>query len=140
MRLLAIALASLIVLLQWPLWVGKGSWLKVWQIESQLADQVKQNQQLKSRNQALDAEVNDLKTGVSAIEERARNELGMIRNDEVFFQILDRSEPLAEPSASRSPAASAERPALAPPAAASQTPLAGAEKISGPSAVTAPQP
>lgn len=95
MRILAVALASLIVLLQWPLWIGKGSWLKVWQIESQLADQRKSNEKLKVRNAALDAEVRDLKTGTDAIEERARNELGMVRPEEVFFQVLDK--PLEEP-------------------------------------------
>jgi cell division protein FtsB len=89
MRLLALVLAAAITLLQWPLWIGKGSWLKVWQIESQLADQRTQNAKLKARNDALDAEVRDLKTGSDAIEERARNELGMVRQDEVFYQILD---------------------------------------------------
>jgi len=95
MRLLAVSLATLIVLLQWPLWIGKGSWLKVWQIESQLADQRKSNEKLKVRNAALDAEVRDLKTGTDAIEERARNELGMVRPEEVFFQVLDK--PFEEP-------------------------------------------
>lgn len=90
MRLFAIALATLILLLQWPLWIGKGSWLKVWQIESQLAEQKKQNEKLRIRNAALDAEVRDLKTGTDAIEERARNELGMVRDEEVFFQVLDK--------------------------------------------------
>ncbi|MBV8658862.1 MAG: cell division protein FtsB [Burkholderiales bacterium] len=89
MRLLAVFLAVCIVLLQWPLWIGKGSWLKVWQIESQVSEQKKQNDKLAARNAAMDAEVRDLKTGTDAIEERARNELGMIRADEVFFQILD---------------------------------------------------
>lgn len=89
MRLLALILAACVVLLQWPLWIGKGSWLKVWQIESQLAEQKTQNQKLQARNDALEAEVRDLKTGTDAIEERARNELGMVRQDEVFFQILD---------------------------------------------------
>lgn len=91
MRLLAILFVVLIVALQWPLWIGKGSWLKVWQLENQVTEQHKVNEKLKSRNTALDAEVKDLKTGVDAIEERARNELGMIRSDEVFFQILDHS-------------------------------------------------
>ena len=109
MRLLAILFVVLIVALQWPLWIGKGSWLKVWQLENQVTEQHKANEKLKSRNAALDAEVKDLKTGVDAIEERARNELGMIRSDEVFFQILDHSattpskpletsKPVAQPS------------------------------------------
>lgn len=104
MRILAVVLAACVVFLQWPLWIGKGSWLKVWQIESQLAEQKGQNAKLQARNDALDAEVRDLKTGSDAIEERARNELGMVRQDEVFFQILDgktaslqRSKPTSPP-------------------------------------------
>ena len=89
MRILALILALVVVLLQWPLWVGKGSWLKVWQIQGQVSDQNRQNDKLTARNAALDAEVRDLKTGSDAIEERARNELGMVRQDEVFYQILD---------------------------------------------------
>ncbi|WP_283149455.1 cell division protein FtsB [Silvimonas soli] len=93
MRTLAIALALLILLLQWPLWIGKGSWLRVWQLDTQLADQRTKNEKLKERNDALEADVVDLKTGTAAIEERARNELGMVRQDEVFFQILDSRKP-----------------------------------------------
>ncbi|XZG71759.1 cell division protein FtsB [Chitinibacteraceae bacterium HSL-7] len=94
MRLLAIALATLVLLLQWPLWFGKGSWLRVWQLDQQLSEQRDHNGELRERNDALEAEVVDLKTGTDAIEERARNELGMIRKDEVFFQVLDRSKPV----------------------------------------------
>ncbi|GAB7125811.1 hypothetical protein JCM19000A_03180 [Silvimonas sp. JCM 19000] len=89
MRTLAIALAVLILALQWPLWIGKGSWLRVWDLDRQLAEQKLRNDKLKERNTALEADVVDLKTGTDAIEERARNELGMVRQDEVFFQILD---------------------------------------------------
>ena len=88
MRILAIFLAILIAALQWPLWVGKGSWLRVWQLDTQLVAHRDSNAKLKERNDALEAEVRDLKTGTDAIEERARNELGMIRQDEVFFQVL----------------------------------------------------
>ena len=89
MKLLAIALASLIVLIQAPLWLGKGGWLRAWQVENDLAKQKGKNAQLESRNAALAAEVRDLKQGTEAVEERARYELGMIRHDEVFFQIQD---------------------------------------------------
>lgn len=91
MRILAIFLAAVIVALQWPLWVGKGSWLRVWQLDTQLSEHRDSNAKLKERNTALEAEVRDLKTGTDAIEERARNELGMIRQEEVFFQVLDHS-------------------------------------------------
>jgi cell division protein FtsB len=88
MRWLTPTLIILIISLQWPLWLGKGSWFRVWQLDRQLQLQRSSNQQLIARNAALDAEVRDLKQGTDAIEERARDELGMIRNGEVFFQLL----------------------------------------------------
>ncbi len=88
MRLLSLALAALIALLQVPLWVGKGSWLRVWEVDRQVLAQREVNTRLAARNEALEAEVRDLKTGYDAIEERARAELGMIRQDEVFIQVL----------------------------------------------------
>ncbi|QZA78999.1 cell division protein FtsB [Deefgea tanakiae] len=110
MRILAIFLAAVIVALQWPLWVGKGSWLRVWQLDTQLSEHRSANAKLKERNDALEAEVRDLKTGTDAIEERARNELGMIRHEEVFFQVLDHT-PLAasRPTLAASTAAVAEK-------------------------------
>ena len=89
MKLLALALVTLIALLQYPLWLGKGSWLRVWDVDQQLRAQRETNLKLQSRNAALDAEVRDLKQGFDAIEERARSELGMVRQDEIFFQLLD---------------------------------------------------
>lgn len=89
MRWLTLALAVLLVTLQWPQWFGKGSWLRVWQLDKQLAVQRASNTKLLARNDALIAEVRDLKVGTDAIEERARNELGMIKKGEVFFQLLD---------------------------------------------------
>jgi cell division protein FtsB len=91
MRVLTVALVVAIVLLQNPLWFGKGGWLKVHEINAQLAGQRSKNDELRVRNAALDAEVRDLKQGYGAIEERARSELGMIRQDELFFQVLDRA-------------------------------------------------
>jgi len=87
-RILAAALAALIVLLQFPLWLGKGGWLKVWDLDRQVRAQQEKNAGLQLRNAALEAEVRDLKQGVDAIEERARYELGMIKQDEIFFQIV----------------------------------------------------
>ena len=87
MRWLALAFAVLILSLQYPMWLGKGGWLQVREYDRQLAAQREANAKLKARNDALDADVRDLKTGYEAIEERARAELGMIRHDEVFFQI-----------------------------------------------------
>ncbi len=90
MRVLAGILLALILLLQYPLWLGKGGWLRVAEVDRQLGSQRAKNRELELRNGALAAEVRDLKQGVEAIEERARYELGMVRQDEVFFQIVDR--------------------------------------------------
>ena len=95
MRVVTLILAVLLLLLQYPLWLGKGSWLKVWDMNRQLEAQQQINQQTRARNALLDAEVRDLKQGTEAIEERARSELGMIRRDEVFFQIIENQSPQA---------------------------------------------
>ena len=87
MRALAAIFAVLILALQYPIWLGKGGWLRVRELDRQVEAQKKVNAGLATRNAALDADVRDLKQGYEAIEERARSELGMIRNDEVFFQL-----------------------------------------------------
>lgn len=96
MKVLTLTLAALIVLIQYPLWLGKGSWFRVWEVDQQIRAQREANRQLQARNNALEAEVRDLKVGLEAIEERARSELGMIRQDEIFFQLLEAS-PAAAP-------------------------------------------
>jgi cell division protein FtsB len=88
MRAVTLILVVLLLLLQYPMWLGKGSWLKVWDLNRQVEQQQQVNQQTRARNALLDAEVRDLKQGTAAIEERARSELGMIKRDEVFYQIL----------------------------------------------------
>ena len=88
MKLLGIVLAALIVLIQYPLWVGKGGWATAWRLESKLETEKSKNARLETRNAGLAAEVRDLKTGTEAIEERARYELGLIRPDEVFIQVV----------------------------------------------------
>ena len=90
MRWLTVGLLALIALLQYPLWVGKGGWLKVWDYDRQLEQQKEVTHNLEIRNAGLDAEVRDLKQGYDAIEERARFELGMIRQDEKFVQIPEK--------------------------------------------------
>ncbi len=87
MRWPTLVLVALIVLLQYPLWLGKGGWLRVWDMERQLKGQREVNAKLEQRNAGLDAEVRDLKTGYGAIEERARFELGLIKDGEVFVQV-----------------------------------------------------
>jgi len=89
MRWLTLILVVLIALLQYSLWLGKGSWLKVWELDQKLQAQRETNKSLQARNSSMDAEVHDLKQGFDAIEERARSELGMVKKDEVFFQVLE---------------------------------------------------
>lgn len=87
MRWLAAILLTLIAALQYPMWLGKGGWISVHELDRQIAHRHVANAALKQRNAALDADVRDLKTGSQAIEERARAELGMVKQDEVFFQL-----------------------------------------------------
>jgi cell division protein FtsB len=89
MRSVTLILVVLLLLLQYPLWLGKGSWLKVWDLHRQVEAQQQANQLAQTRNAVLDAEVRDLKQGTAAIEERARSELGMVKRNEVFFQVLE---------------------------------------------------
>ena len=91
MRWLTLALLALIAALQYPLWLGKGGWLKVWEYDRQLEVQKEATKKLEIRNAGLDAEVRDLKQGYDAIEERARFELGMIKQDEHFVQIPEKA-------------------------------------------------
>jgi len=93
MRSLTAVLAVLVVLLQYPLWLGKGGWLRVWDLDRQLQAQSEQNAKLRLRNEALDAEVRDLKQGLDALEEQARYELGMVGYEERFFQVVPKPTP-----------------------------------------------
>ena len=81
-------LAALLVLMQYPLWLGEGGWLAVRQGNKSVQTQQTLNQRLRERNETLLAEVSDLKQGREAIEERARSELGMIAPDETFIRVL----------------------------------------------------
>ncbi len=88
MRLLVITLTGLLLVLQIQLWVGEGSLADVWRIQQAVDAQREENARLTARNAALAAEVSDLKSGTAAIEERARSELGMIKEGETFFQVI----------------------------------------------------
>jgi cell division protein FtsB len=112
LRWLALTFVALILALQYPMWLGKGGWLQVREFDRTLTAQKEANARLKLRNDALDADVRDLKTGFEAIEERARSELGMVKQDEVFFQLQQRSAEAPEaPVAAEPPAGeSASRP------------------------------
>jgi cell division protein FtsB len=93
LKALTLIFVVLIALLQYPLWLGKGSWLRVWNVNQQITEQKQKNAEFKRRNETLNAEVRDLKQGNAAIEERARSELGMIKQDEVFYQVIDQPLP-----------------------------------------------
>lgn len=93
MKALTLIFVILIALLQYPLWLGKGSWLRVWRVNQQVTEQTEKNSIYKQRNDTLRAEVRDLKQGNDAVEERARSELGMIKSDEVFYQVIDQPLP-----------------------------------------------
>ena len=99
MKILAGILGALILLIQYPLWLGKGGWLRAWQVESEFQKQKQGNNELVVRNAGLAAEVKDLKQGTEAIEERARYELGMVRRDEVFFQVEEAKRHETQPGA-----------------------------------------
>lgn len=88
MRLLFLILLFLTLSIQYPLWWGKGGWTRVQELQAKVASQKEFNEALQARNNALAAEVMDLKTGTQAIEERARAEQGMLKDGEIFVQIL----------------------------------------------------
>ncbi|MBT3826421.1 MAG: cell division protein FtsB [Nitrosomonadales bacterium] len=90
MRVFSIILFSLLVLIQYPLWIGKGSWYDVFKLKQMFNQQYKTNLELSKENFALRAEVSDLSVGTDAIEERARYELGMVKKDEFFFQVINK--------------------------------------------------
>ncbi|WKK16417.1 cell division protein FtsB [Achromobacter insolitus] len=133
MRLLFLVLFVLLGLIQYPLWLGKGGWFKVWDLQRQVAEQRETNEGLRARNAALEAEVRDLEGGSGAIEERARGELGMMREGEVFVHILPQNTPapaggaslaadaVAKPATPARASAPAARPAAASPRPANQT-------------------
>lgn len=88
-RVTVAVLLVLLVLLQVRLWSGDGGMREIWHLKYEIARQQQENESLRERNEALEAEVADLKQGEAAVEERARAELGMIRRDETFFQTVE---------------------------------------------------
>lgn len=104
MRLLALALAALLLLIQIPLWFGKGGWLRVRDLDRQVEAQRAINAKLGARNAELAAEVTSLREGREAIEERARRDLNMVRDDELLFRYPAAARPGANGGAATSPA------------------------------------
>jgi len=101
MKFVAAGLLILLVLLQYRLWFGDGSVREVAQLQTQISSQEEQNARLRERNRTLAAEVQDLKKGTTAIEERARTDLGMVGKSETFYQVVspENAPPAAEPAA-----------------------------------------
>jgi len=97
MRLITIALTALLLLIQYPLWLGKGGWLRVADFEAQVNAAHKKNAELIARNAKLNSEVMDLKDGTGAVEERARYELSMIKQNEIFIQIVGKGQATPPP-------------------------------------------
>lgn len=93
MRLLLLLLVVLNLITQYALWFGNSGWERVREMQARLDSQQETNAALQARNNALFAEVQDLKTGTQAIEERARSELGMFHEEEIFVQILPAEKP-----------------------------------------------
>ncbi len=92
MRTLGVIFAVLLILLQYKLWFGHGGLIDVRRLDQAGEAQILENEQLKERNESLEAEVQDLKQGLEAIEERARSEMGMIATDETFYLFVNESE------------------------------------------------
>ena len=88
LRIVAGVLFAALVLLQYRIWASPGGMREVWRLERAIEAQVDENARLKERNSTLAAEVRDLKEGKQAIEERARTDLGMVRANETFFQVV----------------------------------------------------
>jgi cell division protein FtsB len=89
MRWLIFILSALLLFLQYRVWVGEGSLAEVSNLKHEIALQQEESAGLKARNQALQAEVDDLRSGLGAIEERARSELGMVKEGEIFYQVIE---------------------------------------------------
>jgi cell division protein FtsB len=100
MRLVTVVLIILLALIQYPLWWGHGGWLRVHELQGQLARQLKQNDDEKARNDRVAGEVQDLQSGTAAVEERARYEMGMVKDGEVFVQFVSPNQPLPTPTGS----------------------------------------
>jgi len=93
MRFLIVVLVVVLALLQARLWLSNGGLREMWRLETEVARRMDDNSRLAARNSALEAEVQDLKQGLAAAEERARTELGMIESRETFYQIAPAAPP-----------------------------------------------
>lgn len=88
MRIVVYGMLALLFIIQYPLWLGKGGWLRVYELDRSVSKQLEKNEALSARNAKLAGEVKDLKDGTKAIEERARAEHGMSKEGEIFVQVV----------------------------------------------------
>ena len=93
MRIVVYGMLALLAIIQYPLWLGKGGWLRVYELDRQVSKQIEKNEALAARNAKLSGEVKDLKDGTKAIEERARAEHGMSKEGEIFVQVVPGKKP-----------------------------------------------
>jgi cell division protein FtsB len=96
MKFVLAALLAALVLLQYRLWISDEGMRDVWHLRQAVANQAAENAILAERNAQMKAEVADLKTGLTALEERARNDLGMIAANETFYQVVDATHSVPE--------------------------------------------
>jgi cell division protein FtsB len=108
MRWVTVLLLSLLLLLQWPLWFGDRGWFAVQRLQNQLEQQNQANLRAQQDNDRLSAEVHDLKTGLSGVQDQARREMGMIKPDEIFVQIVPPARSGSHPASA--PAVADSRP------------------------------
>ena len=92
MRVLLAILILILILLQLKLWLGEGGFRDATQLQQRVEEQALENRALQQRNRELQAEVEDLRQGLDAVEERARSELGMIKEGEEFYQVVPKEE------------------------------------------------
>lgn len=93
LAMLLVILVAMLAFLQYRLWTGEGGRGSVAALEDSVAQQARENEGLQQRNDALQAEVEDLKSGEAAVEERARSELGMIKPGETFYRVVEPAPP-----------------------------------------------
>ena len=101
MKWLAIALGVVIAILQYRLWLSDSGVRELTRMHEAVVQQRTQNTALVERNRQLAAEVRDLKTGMAALEERARSELGMIASNETYYQVVPATPAVARPTAAQ---------------------------------------
>lgn len=94
MRYIVYGLLGLLIAIQYPLWIGKGGWLHVYQMDKEVQAQQAKNRELENRNNKLAGDVNDLRQGTRAVEERARIEHGMVKENETMVQVVQTDEEL----------------------------------------------